>query len=275
MSTDQQWPLSQTINKQKGICSVCKVVRQLNVRGETVHLHGPLKSPCLGSLKAPTAVVTTAVHLSQPTRTTVIAAQISPPSYSQAVQLPSVSEPKEIASEFLPVNLTINKFNSKRPQSATVNTALETSEVWCRSKAFTHPWLTAPIIKHIPKSVRPLCRNYLTDLLRKLCAAPNDLSLWSLLLNFGCNILSKPSRSEKRHTLVLIIRKRLSNVDLVGNTSVNHRSAKPNKGYRTPSLANLVANKMEDGDTIAAIRLICSEERPVYDSEELGVRQAD
>ena len=189
MSDDQHWTLSQTINKQKGICSVCKTVRQLHDREGTVHLLGPRKSPRLGSHKAPTAVITTAVHSSQPTRTTVIAAQISPPSYLQAVQLPSVSEPKEIASEFLPVNLTINKFNSKRPQSATVNTVLETSEVWCRSKAFTHPWLTAPIIKNISKSVRPLCCSYLTDLLSKVCAAPNDLSLWSLLLNFGCNRL--------------------------------------------------------------------------------------
>ena len=57
MSADQHWPLLQTINKQKGICSVCKAVRQLCVREGTVHLHGPRKSPCLGSHKAPTAIV--------------------------------------------------------------------------------------------------------------------------------------------------------------------------------------------------------------------------
>ena len=96
--------------------------------------------------------------------------------------------------------------------------------------------------------------------------------MWSLLLSLGSYILSKPSRSGKRHTLVSIIRKRLSNIDSVGNTSVNHRSAKPNKGCRTPSLANLVANKMEDCDTTTAIRLICSKEKPVYDSEEVYVK---
>ena len=100
MSADQHWLLSQTIDKQKSICSVCKTVWQLYVREGTVHLHSPRKSPCFGSSKAPTAVVSTAVHSSQPTKTTVIAAQISPPSYSQVFQLPSVSEPKEIACEF-------------------------------------------------------------------------------------------------------------------------------------------------------------------------------
>ena len=97
-----------------------------------------------------------------------------------------------------------------------------------------------PRIKHIPKSVRRLFCDYLTDLLRKTCAAPNDLLLWSLPVNFGFNILSKPTKSG-----VSIIRKRVSNIDSVGNASVNSHSTKPNKGYRTPSLANLVANKME------------------------------
>ena len=53
--------------------------------------------------------------------------------------MPSVSEPKDIACEFLPVNIAIDRFNSKRSQNATINTALEKSEVWCRSKEFTHP----------------------------------------------------------------------------------------------------------------------------------------
>ena len=44
------------------------------------------------------------------------------------------------------------------------------------------------------------------------------------------------------------------------------------KGYRTPSLANLVANEMKDDNTTAAIRLIFSEEKPVYDSEEVYVK---
>ena len=95
------------------------------------------------------------------------------------------------------------------------------------------------------------------------------MSFWSLFLHFGCNILSKPTRSGKRHTLVYINRKRLSDIDSVGNAFINYHSAKPNKCYRIHSLANLVTNKMEDGDTTAAIRLIFSDEKPVYDSEEV------
>ena len=47
-------------------------------------------------------------------------------------------------------------------------------------------------------------------------------------------------------------------------------NSKSNKGSR--SLANLKASKMEDGDIIAAIRLLISEDKPVYNSDETCIK---
>ena len=47
-------------------------------------------------------------------------------------------------------------------------------------------------------------------------------------------------------------------------------NSKSNKG--SSSLANLIASKMEDGDSTAAIRLLISEDKPVYNSEETFIK---
>ena len=53
----QSWPLSQNINKQKGVCNFCKSVRQLHLKDGTIHQHRPRKNPCLGSHKLPAASI--------------------------------------------------------------------------------------------------------------------------------------------------------------------------------------------------------------------------
>ena len=47
-------------------------------------------------------------------------------------------------------------------------------------------------------------------------------------------------------------------------------NSKSNKG--SSSLANLIASKMEDGDNTAAIRLLISGDKPVYNSEETFIK---
>ena len=47
-------------------------------------------------------------------------------------------------------------------------------------------------------------------------------------------------------------------------------NSKSNKG--SSSLANLIASKMEDGDIFAAIGLLISEDKPVYNSEETFIK---
>ena len=52
-SHSQPWPLSQTANKSKGICSVCHKTGQLHLKNGKVHRHGPRDKPCPGSDKPP------------------------------------------------------------------------------------------------------------------------------------------------------------------------------------------------------------------------------
>ena len=49
----QTWTLSQTANKESGICSDCLSVRQLHLKNGTVHVHVPRDSRCSGSDKPP------------------------------------------------------------------------------------------------------------------------------------------------------------------------------------------------------------------------------
>src|SRR5277367_1708286 len=53
MSQPRSWPLSQTANKLQGVCSACRAVRQLHLKDNTVHRHGPRNNPCPGSDKLP------------------------------------------------------------------------------------------------------------------------------------------------------------------------------------------------------------------------------
>src|SRR6266516_5703815 len=52
-SSSQSWPLSQTANKNSGICSICQATRQLHLKDGTIHRHGPRDNPCLGSDRPP------------------------------------------------------------------------------------------------------------------------------------------------------------------------------------------------------------------------------
>ena len=151
-STDQ---LHTKPNKRKGSCSVSNTVRQLHLRDETVHQHGPLKSPCLGSHKVP-----------------VPAATLLQQSASQ-----DTSETAQVNSQpFLP----------------TYSQAIQLSSDFCAT-AFEHPFGGQPVLKHIPKSVRSLCSAYLTNFLRKICTSYEDLNFWAALFNFGYKFFAKPS----------------------------------------------------------------------------------
>ena len=52
MQAPHHWPLSQEVHKASGVCTVCIAVRQLHLRGNTVHWQGPRNNPCPGSDKA-------------------------------------------------------------------------------------------------------------------------------------------------------------------------------------------------------------------------------
>ena len=53
MSQQQHWPLSQSVGKHSGTCSVCLATRQLHLKDGRIHKHGPRDKPCPGSNKPP------------------------------------------------------------------------------------------------------------------------------------------------------------------------------------------------------------------------------
>ena len=136
---------------------------------------------------------------------------------------------------------------------------------------FEHPQFSLPIIKHIPKSVRPSCNVYLSSLLSTLCAILDNISLWRTFLNFAPSFLFKPRRAGKRQNLSSIIKKRLGDAQVPqpsANAKVNYYVYQNNVA-KARSLASPIVSKMEDGDVSDAIRLLHSENKPVYDSDDI------
>ena len=89
--------------------------------------------------------------------------------------------------------------------------------------------------------------------------------------NFAPSFPFKPRRAGKRQNLSSIIKKRFVDKQAPqpsANAEVNdyvhqHRFTK------ACSLASLIASKMEDDDVFSAIRLLHSEDKPVYDSDDI------
>jgi len=132
------------------------------------------------------------------------------------------------------------------------------------STVFSHPQQVGGLIKHIPKSARPACATHLTGWLHKVRVNGNDLEAWSSLLHYGAHILHKPARTGARHNLASIIKKRMdgsgSEVQPRPANSAHHRRRDANE-----LLAAAVTAKVEDGNLKAAIRILCSEEKPATD----------
>jgi len=58
-----------------------------------------------------------------------------------------------------------------------------------------------PLIKHIPKSVRPACAAHLVSLLQAVVTQPQNNANWLALLSWGRTILQAPRRAGKRRNL--------------------------------------------------------------------------
>ena len=149
----QSWPLPQDANKPSGTCSCCFAVRQLHLKDNTVHLHGPRSRRCPGSCKPP---------LSQPAS--------NPLSATQTLQSSSHS-PSLVDS------------TQQVPSTSTSHTSL-----------FSHPSVNLPVIKHIPKSARPVCCTALSSVLHLISQSLQDLHASPFrhhLFDFGLNTLAE------------------------------------------------------------------------------------
>jgi hypothetical protein len=197
-----------------------------------MHRHGPRINPCPGSDRPPLA--------SQPSTSN---------QQQQTSQSPSAS-----------ASAVPDAVNTAVIASSLSTTAAAASPVFC------HPHDVGALIKHIPKSARPACATHLASLITKVIASPNDLETWSSLLHFGANILQKPVRTGSRHNLASIIMRRTGEAkptDQRSAPSAPHRK----KRDANELLAAAVTAKIEDGNIKAAVRILCSEEKPATDTD--------
>lgn len=235
----QRWPLSQEANKPRGTCSVCLESHQLHLRGNTVHLHGPRSSRCLGSNR--------------------------PPATQQSVSqcTPAAANPPVSAESS---SIEVRRSSAYTPAFSSVSASDQSSQSQSHSQpvsSLAHPTVKTPIIKHIPKSARPACCSALVEILSQVLRNDADHSAWVKLFEFCPNILGIPPKSGAKASICSIIKARLNSAL---STPVGHHITTQRKA-KDSALASAVSSKIEDGNIKAALRLICSDDKPADCSE--------
>ena len=255
MSQSQPWPLSQSANKQSGVCSVCFATRQLHLKDGTVHQHGPRGSPCPGSNKPPVGISSAhPLMLSQAVRSAHQHA-----AYNQPVD-PETTVCRPVDSQH----------DTVRTETVTTDPHSSTSFIPSHGSSISHPSYHGQIIKHIPRSARPHIASELTTVLNKITSNPDDPTCWSSLLEFGPTMLRAPPRSGRRHSLATMLLKRAmssppSDTNNYVHVNIQQRATKTTDDQ---CIATAVMSKIEDGNIRAAIRIITSDDRPADDSAE-------
>jgi hypothetical protein len=135
---------------------------------------------------------------------------------------------------------------------------------------FSHPHITGPVVKHIPKSARPACASALNNVIKNIVHNVNDLTSWNHLLQFAASVLRKPPRSGNTETLTSIIKRRVSSYPACTSDTTlvavsNH--SKPASSSFDEQLARIVSAKLEDGNVRAALRIISSDDKPADNNE--------
>jgi len=104
-------------------------------------------------------------------------------------------------------------------------------------------------------------RSALRRALRRCTSNPHNLHAWEELLNFGRDVLAQPTRGGKRHNLASVIKKRTIEPSTADHEIVSHKTKS------TDAATLLVSAKIEDGNIRAAIRIMCSEDKPAKNTD--------
>jgi len=210
MPHPQTWRLSQDASKASGECSVCHAVRQLHLKDGTVHQHGSRNNRCPGSGKPP------AVSYPPPQRSTTS----------------TTSSSGTAASPSQPTVIQTQHQTAQQQQLSTLG----------------HPSLSGNIIKHIPRSARPHCAAQLITTIKEVIAQPEDVTMWSRLLNYGEKLLLVPPRSGRKHNIANVVKKRTMDAT---PTAAVHKPTRPHSTPRSDegsALTTAVRSKLEDGN---------------------------
>ena len=152
------------------------------------------------------------------------------------------------------------------PSSNALDSVVVSSDVENAQEALVSDFVpvSVPVIKHIPKSARPACATHLKELLNNVVSNCKDIPAWLAVLYWSTIILTSPKRGGKKHNLTSVIKKRIASFDWQQACGdVNHQGAPGKHRDASADLAAAVASKLEDGNIRAAVRILCSEEKPV------------
>ena len=130
-----------------------------------------------------------------------------------------------------------------------------------------HPSLSGNIIKHIPRSARPHCAAQLITAIKEVIAEPEDVTVWSQLLNYSEKLLLVPPRSGRKHNIANVVKRRTMDAT---PTAAVHKPTRPHSSPRSDegsALATAVRSKLEDGNIRAAVRIVCSDEKPALNND--------
>jgi hypothetical protein len=235
MSQPRTWALSQDANKPNGVCSVCKAIRQLHLKDNTVHHHGPRSNPCPGSGKPP----------------------LIPP--LPASGLAVHHQPSEISAG----------------SSPSTDISVSTPVVIAGGSSFSYTRPASHLIKHIPHSARHSCCSHFSTVIRSVINSPDNLESWRNLLESAGKLLSIPPRTGKRHNLANLIKARISAFpDICTQDSKSRVKSSSHRARKDTDsrLAAAVSAKIEDGNLKSAIRLLCSDDKPAIPSAETAAK---
>jgi len=94
----------------------------------------------------------------------------------------------------------------------------------------------------------------------------DNVEAWKNLLGFGEQILTQPPRTGKRHNLTATIKKRI--INKTDQQAVTHNIPCHKKANPESQLAAAVSAKVEEGNLRAALRILCSEDKPADASDD-------
>lgn len=122
--------------------------------------------------------------------------------------------------------------------------------------------MTGRIIKHIPRSARAHCTSELTKAIKGVLTRHDNHDAWSTLLLFGRSILSAPRRTGRRHNVANTLNGRT--LDQPSDQQPNDCFAGSNRHNQDELSCRVAAvrSKIEDGNVRAAVRIICSDDKP-------------
>ena len=290
----QRWPLSQKANKDHGTCAHCFKDCQLHLKDSTVHLHGPRDARCPGSNKPPlNASAPTGcspLFSSQPLPLTSFAVQqagrcmATTTTATSPLTLPARSNSansssfNNTSSATLTTTVTtrahviVTSQQNNGSQQSNITNNTPTSQAGqhysqtnnqqqpstASTQKLTHSTVSGPLLKHIPKPARPACCNMLTNILTGITSKSQDPASWEKLFSFAPNILLNPPKAGGRCSLSETIKTRIA-----GTSGSSGRVPKPAaRGNRKFDLASAVSSRIEDGNIKAALRLLCSDDKP-------------